>query len=266
MKLHCDTIQDPIEIELETDNAEFFANRIIGFSRPADFVEAMPVPNRTLLKNFLNLYKKAQATFNLDWDVNNLTQENFNNWHRFIETFDLSKYPPFSEEKGNLLHDLHLALHHAEDIDHSNLDNKVFPRTIMVKWFADSVPWPQPVQMSVDDLEAGDIIADYPHVGKAPWVAMKHGEDKSVLEQACKLPDWCPPGMVIHLTSSLYGHKAMIEDLKKWYDQNSDVLAHKFTKDEMLQYHGVYRLGRIKNPAQIEELRNNPPKNITISR
>ena len=272
LALKFDSIKEIVEIELDsTVNAEFFKNYLLGFNRPADQLFYSQSAEQRL-KDFLNKAQRAKELFNFNWDLTNLTQDNFNLWHRDIETFDLSKYPPWSQEKGNFFIALHTALHAAENLIKNN-NSSFFSRTmIQIKWFAPSVPWPEtPNFKSRLDVTAGDIITNYPHVGKSPWVSF-YNNDITNLQQSCRLPDACPPGFSIWLTNHTITDtetkkKFQLEreqQLTSWYQQNIDQLEKLFTQDRMLAYDGEHCIGRLKNIKQLHLLQTSELTSVSI--
>jgi hypothetical protein len=272
LALKFDSINEIVEIELDsTVNAEFFKNYLLGFNRPADQLFYKQSAEQ-VLKDFLNKAHQAKELFNFEWDLTNLTQDNFNLWHRDIETFDLSKYPPWSQEKGDFFIALHTALH-ASETSVKNNNSSFFSRTmIQIKWFSPSLPWPEiPNFKSSLDVTAGDIITDYPHVGKTPWLSYQQN-DVTNLIQSCRLPDACPPGFLIWLTN----HTITDTETKKkfqlereqqltiWYQQNIDQLEKLFTQDQMLTYDGEYCIGRLKNIDQLHLLQTFDLTSVSI--
>lgn len=271
--LKFDSINDLVEIELESStNAEFFKRYLLSFNRPADriYCPQHPVKN---IENFLVLANRAKQIFKFDWDLNNLSQENFNLWHKDIETFDLSRYPPWSQEKGDFFIDLHSALHDAESVELKNNNENFVRPIILIKWFEKSLCWPEiPNFVPDSDIRVGDVLTDYPHVGKSPAVCMEQNDDKH-LAQSCRLPDACPPGFLIKLfqkdvqisKDEIY-KRNNLQKLKliEWYEKNIDVLSKMFTVDEMLAYNGQYRIGRIKNLDVIPLLQTDNLKAVSI--
>jgi hypothetical protein len=253
LSLKFDGIDEIVEIELDsTVNAEFFKNYLLEFKKPADVIW-YPKSLKENTDDFLNKAIRARELFKFNWDLDNLTQDNFNLWHRDIETFDLSKHPPWSQEKGDFFILLHNALHCAENqIGFSDRD------TIKIKWFAKSIPWPElPIFVPLSDLGIGDIITDYPHVGKSPWVSYQNN-DTTNLTQSCRLPDACPPGFAIWLGTTVRNQQQIKNDQQKlinWYQQNIDQLGELFTQDQMLTYNGEHRVGQIKNIEQLSLLK-----------
>ena len=271
LALKFDGINEIVEIELDsTVNAEFFKNYLLGFNRPADQL-FYTQPAEQVLKDFLNKAHRSKELFNFEWDLTNLTQDNFNLWHRDIETFDLSKYPPWSQEKGDFFIALHTALHAAETLVNNN--NSTVSRTmIRIKWFESSLPWPEmPKFKSTLDIAAGDIITDYPHVGKTPWQSFQQN-DITNLQQSCRLPDACPPGLLIWLTNYTITDtetKKKIQlkreqQLINWYQQNINQLETLFTQDQMLTYDGGYCIGRLKNIDQLHLLQTFDLTSVSI--
>jgi hypothetical protein len=265
ISLKFDNIDELVDIEFySTANAEFFKNFLLGFNRPADRLSSDS--GRDTLPDFLNKARKAIEIFKFDWDLTNTTQDNFNKWHRDIETFDLSKYPPWSQEKGNFFIDLHTSLHSAEPMGHKSSIRSM----ITIKWFAPSIPWPEiPEFKSNFDVKLGDIITDYPHVGKPPWNCYQQN-DLENLKQCCRLPDACPPGFYISLYNGPNGNskpdliQKRKQQLSEWYQQNINQLESLFTCDQMLAYDGVYCVGRLKNIEQVSFLRTAKLTSVSI--
>lgn len=267
LTLKFDNIDDPVEILLDDGiNTDFFLNNLKSFARPADRVYYAESRENSI-KNFLAKAQRAKELFNFNWDLETLSQDNFNQWHRDIETFDLSKHPPWSQEKGDFFIDLHQDLHKAEST------NAPPSRPgVQIKWFENSVPWPAtPTFVSDLDLVAGDIIADYPHVGKDPRTCLKQSDIEN-LQQCCKLADACPPGFIICLTKLNFSNDSQINQRKQqqknelvdWYQKNAKELEPLFTQKQMLQYDGKYRIGRLKNLEQISLLRTADLTSVTI--
>ena len=270
ISLKFDNIDELVDIEFDSIvNAEFFKNYLLEFNRPADEIfYAQPCGND--LSTFLNKARCAIDMFKFDWDLTNLTQDNFNKWHRDIETFDLSKYPPWSQEKGDFFIGLHTYLHAAEQ-DISSKKPFSTRSFIKIKWFETSIPWPEiPKFKSELDIEPGDIITDYPHVGKNPWTCYKHN-DSANLKQCCRLPDACPPGFLIMLTGKrLHANikRTLLQNrqqqLLKWYQQNINQVESLFTQDQMLAYDGVYCIGRLRNIEQVSFLQTANLTSVSI--
>jgi len=272
LALKFDSINEIVEIELDsTVNAEFFKNSLLGFNRPADQLFYKKSAEQ-VLNDFLNKAHQAKQLFNFEWDLTNLTQDNFNLWHRDIETFDLSKYPPWSQKKGDFFIALHTALHASEETLVKNNNSSVTREMIQIKWFANSLPWSEmPKFKSMLDITAGDIVTDYPHVGKTPWLSYYHN-DLTNLKQSCRLPDACPPGFLIWLTNHIdtdteTKKKLQLkreQQLTNWYQQNVNQLETLFTQDQMLAYDGEYCIGRIKNIEQLQLLQTFDLTSVSI--
>ena len=270
LSLKFDNLTEIIDIDLIPEiNGKFFKDYLISLCRPADRVEYTKTPQE-IIKDFLTRANKAAQLFNFNWDLKDISQDNCNLWHRDIETFDLSKHPPWSQEKGDFFVDLHHALHQVEHKHFSTLVNTTRTR-IQVRWLAPSVPWPQvPKFTPRSRLQPGDIITDYPHVGKSPFISMQHN-DITQLKQSCKLPDCCPPSFYILLACPQYvdtlaGEKQQKEenDLIDWYQNNADALCNNFTKEQMLEYNGEYCIGRLKNLEHIKLLSTSDLHSVAI--
>lgn len=267
ISLKFDNIDELVDIEFySTANAEFFKNLLLGFNRPAD--QLFCGPGGDTLSAFLNKARAAIEMFKFEWDLTNTTQDNFNKWHRDIETFDLSKHPPWSQEKGNFFLDLHTSLHAAEPLRNTSSSRR---NLISIKWFAPSIPWPEiPEFKSNFDIKSGDIITAYPHVGKSPWACYWQNDSEN-LKQCCRLPDACPPGFNICLSGNVLNEdikqKAIQkrhQQLSEWYQQNLNQLESLFTQDQMLAYDGSYCVGRLKNIEQISVLKTATITSVSI--
>jgi hypothetical protein len=263
LRFKFDSIDDPVDILFESNtNADFFCNFLKSFNRPADRIYYQLTTKETIDK-FLNHANKAKVLFGFDWDLDNLCQENYNLWHRDIETFDLSQHPPWSQEKGDFFIDLHQSLHNAEPC---NLSSSTVRNRVQIKWFADSVPWPETPQfIAPHELESGDIVTDFPHVGKSPWVSCMNNDIEN-LSQSCRLPDACPPGFLILLQKSSNRQSTDMQKKKlvEWYYKNSNQLNSMFSIDEMLTYFGEYRIGKLKHVDQIPLLQTRTLSSVII--
>lgn len=257
-------VNQTIEIEFNNSaNADFFVQNLRSFSRPADRI-TYAKSDQEVITDFLHRASQAKQLFKFEWNLDQLTQENFNLWHRDIETFDLEQHPPWSQEKGDLFCDLHTSLHQAEStLNNTEIQNQVYQRhSVAVSWMAPSVSWPElPVFTPAQDIKAGDVYTLFPHVGKTAWSSCQQNDNQN-LKQSCRLPDACPPGFVIHLTENQMPDwirqklkNEEIHKLKHWYNQNSDQLQEMFSIDQMLYYHGEYCIGRVKNIGSLELLR-----------
>jgi hypothetical protein len=274
LSLRFEGVTELVHVHLPpTKNADFFQNYLTSFNRPADSMTVQQ-PFDQQLENFLHKAQQAKEIFNFDWNLNSLTQENFNIWHRDIENFDLSKYPPCTQEKDHFAIDLHSALHMIENrmLDHLK-PKKMFQQTsCSIKWFAPSLPWPEiPKFKSRLEVEKGDIIVDYPHVGKSPWTSFENN-DTTHLEQSCRLPDMCAPGFYISLVGTGYPEKIKQQKIQQekeqlilWYQENITVLEKMFTQEQMLTYDGVYCIGKIQDLKQIDLLNNANLTSVSIA-
>lgn len=266
LSLKFDTIQEPIEIDLEpTENAIFFAKRLVEFARPADRIFYSKSVDQ-LLSEFFEKACRAKQIFDLNWDLTdleNLDQQTFNSWHRDIETFDLRKHPPWSQEKGDFFIDLHELMHKFESIFAGAYEPE--RHTIQVKWFYPSVPWPcTPKMIPESDLVAGDVYADYPHVGKDPWICMIQN-DTQILKQSCRLRDACAPGFLIAIRQPDKSDcELRKQQLTSWYHQHREQLSDLFDLETMLAHDGHFKIGTISNKDQLELLKTVDLNSVVI--
>jgi hypothetical protein len=260
ISLRCTPGDMLVDVDVEAiPNAEFFWQVIRDFGRASDEVALHPEQPRPTLERFLRNAERARELFGFQWDVTQFSQEDFNAWHKDIETFDLSRHPPWSQEKGDFFIELHNSLHAAEKIKHlldqTHIETRPF--LMQVRWHEHSRAWLEPARFCDDqNLERGDIIAGYPHVGKSPEWCMQDGDDIN-LAQTCRLPDACPCGFLINFET--HWHTVADRDrrrqrLLEWYDKHADQLGMMFDREKMLQYHGFYRLGRIRDLSMLSEL------------
>lgn len=254
ISLKFDSIEQCVDINIESDaNAEFFFQRLKTFSRPADRIFYVATVEETK-SMFMSKAQKAKEIFGLDWNLNQLNQDSFNSWHRDIENFDLSKHPPWSQEKGDFFIDLHHWMHQMEGVvagSHKRQRNH-----IQIKWFDSSPAWPCPPQMiSQNELEVGDVYADFPHVGKDPWTCVLQNDNRD-LKQSCRLKDACPPGFIIVLNKPpLIDLHARKQKLIEWYNQHLDQLSDLFDLERLLQHDGYHKLGKIDNLENLSLLK-----------
>jgi len=259
-----------VDVEIEPmPNADFFWRGLHELHRESDEIAYHPAQPGHTRDRFLRNAVKARDLFGFDWDTTDLSQANFNAWHKDIETFDLSLHPPWSQDKGDFFIELHNSLHATEKIQHllTNVDRKVYPDQLQVRWHEPSRAWPAPAVFQDDaNLERGDIIANYPHVGKKPEWCMLNGDDIN-LQQTCRLPDACAYGFLINFTTHWHTQRdrdQRRQRLLEWYDQHQDQLSGMFDRAQMLQYHGFYRLGRIRDLSMLPELESGEIQSVEI--
>lgn len=269
LKLNVDGIEDPIEIELCPNvNAEFFSTSLKELCRPADKVHFVGGNLESAILNFLKYAREAKEIFKFNWDLNTLTQENFNHWHKDIETFDISKHPPVTKEKEHHFFSLHTALHKVEGLKLFGPTNRtsLLPGNqvtrLQISWFEYHKSWPVIPKFGYQ-FTIGDVIVDYPHVGKSPWQCLKT-KDNSNLKQTCRLPDACPPGFLVLLENYILQQDQMHTQLIQWYKDNEDQLKDLFTIEEMLAYSGEYKIGTILNKDQIPLLQKSNITRVSI--
>jgi hypothetical protein len=263
LSLKFDSIEQPVDIMFDpTTNTEHFWNFIKSFAKPSDRI-FYQLSHQETLDKFLHNANQAKQLFGFIWDLTKLNQENFNHWHRDIETFDLSQHTPWSQEKRDFFVDLHGSLHAVESCNLSQTSSR---NNIQIKWFANSVPWPEPpVFVSDHELQPGDIITDYPHVGKSPWTSFQNNDIEN-LSQSCRLPDACPPGFVIVLNCRASEQTTRIrkQKLTEWYLKHIDQLGPMFSMDQMFSYFGEYRVGKLRNTDQIKLLKTQTLTSVVV--
>lgn len=256
-------------IKLENNlNSKFFLENLKLLDTIPDHVFLQGLSDHNLLINsFKNLANTANTTFGFMWDLSVLSKENFNKWHKDIESFHWENHKPFSESKGKLIIDLHHAMHNIEYVSEDNINElKLKINHIQIKWYNKSKPWPQlPNFIGIDEVESGDIIADYGHVGKTPFQCWK-GNDNTNLQLTCKLPTNYCPGFYIQLSSSEtdWPKEKINFNLINWYLEHKSILSTMFSLETMLQYTGVHKLGTIENKSIVPKLQQLTSTNVEI--
>jgi hypothetical protein len=268
-KLKLDSISEPVIIELEdSENAKVFLNFLKQSLRPADQVTPYGFYNYDQLYNiFLDLGNKGIERFKFNWDLSNTSQQNFNDMHKDLETFDESLYQPWTESDDDLLIKLHSSLHEVENCLAKSKNNNN-SKVIRFKWWNTSIPWfTKPEFIPISAMTYGDIFVDYPHVGKSPTMCM-NDNDNSILSQTCKLPDACPSGFYILFDKRHPGPAqtsvVLIQRLTEWYNKHIDQLSSMFSLEKMLSYEGKYRIGSIKNIEVLSLIESNLPSAAEI--
>jgi hypothetical protein len=257
IKLKFSGISNPVILDFEDNiNAQHLLQVISNHS---------PVPNSVILrgrsgfdslvKEFIPMVEKANQAYNLNWNVSNFNQLIFNAWHRDIENFDIAQFP---NDTGELMIRLHALMHRVENAFNDPTNKNDTAGRIFVQWYADPFPYIEEPQIITEDkLQAGDVVAIYPHVGKSPHVCMMHNENSN-LEKFCKLSNMSISGFEILLRDGFSPARVQsdIEKLKVWYNNNVEVLSKMFSEETMLKYHGSYKLGQVRDASQIELLKH----------
>jgi hypothetical protein len=133
---------------------------------------------------------------------------------------------------------------------------------LSISWFEHHKSWPVTPKFDYQ-FTIGDVIVNYPHVGKSPWMCLKT-KDNSNLKQTCRLPDACPPGFFVLLENCRLQQDQMHTQLIQWYKDNEDQLKDLFTIEEMLAYSGEYKIGTILNKDQIPLLQKSNITQVSI--
>jgi hypothetical protein len=250
LQLKLEGFNDLVQIRLRSDpNVDFFVENLHRLNRPADEVGSYGnITWEDSIPDFLQHARRAKELFGFDWDLSQLTKENFHHWHRDIETLDIANHQPATDEKGIFFIQLHRALHRAEAV--VALPQKTLPRMLYIKWYEPSMTWPSVPIYDHSEWQPGDVTLDYPHVGKSPLVCLVSG-DNAKLQQACRLPDACPPGFHIQLIPGGQPMHDLQQKLTAWYDLHQDQLVSMFTKEDMLRYAGEFCIGRVIDLNQI---------------
>lgn len=231
---------------------------------------------------FLDLIEQAHQTDTLDWSQYVIkpglehfhsNQVQFNAMHKDLEVVaGLNHYAGLDSEQIKLVDELHCCLHSLETTE-APLDYTFTERTYAnMSYFVDGPRnnhMPEPVKFS-RTIQPGEIMLDYPYVGKEPFFCMMHS-DNSLLQQTCKMIDRISLNWKLHLNSqpgTAWGPPPWPADvdaeLTSWYYQNQDdmnVLGYSLQK--ILDHTGFCVPGAIDNLSALEYMRTTPNIQVT---
>ena len=231
---------------------------------------------------FITLIDQAAKTNTLDWSAYNIqagtefyeaNQAQFNLMHKDLEVVaGIHKYAGLDQSQMKLVDELHCCLHSLETSE-APLDYKFTERHLAsMHYFLNPLEdnqIPEPVKFS-RVIRPGEIMLDYPYVGKEPFSCMSH-HDNSKLQQTCKMIDRISYNWIMHLgdtdNTRWYPppHTDNVDEaLTEWYYLNrADMDALGYSLQKILDHTGFCIVGRIDNLSKLEYMRTTPNIQIT---
>jgi YHS domain-containing protein len=250
-----------------------------------DPVRAVPVITdftKFTLTYFLTLIEQARNTCTVDWSAYQLlpgpenyeaNQVQYNLMHKDLEVLaGLNHYAGLDEPQKSLIDEMHCCLHNLETTE-APLDYAFTGRTYANISYFVAVPednhMPEPVRFA-RSIQPGEIMLDYPYVGKEPFFCMMHN-DNSLLQQTCKMIDRVSLNWKLHLNTAVgmqWGPPPWPDDvdaaLTHWYRANqTDADALGYDLQKILDHTGFCISGKIDNLSKMEYLRNTPNIQVT---
>jgi hypothetical protein len=268
----------------DTPVGEKFFNQLVSVMAH-DPVRAVPFFQdftKFTLTYFSTLIEQAHNTRTVDWRIYQLlpgpenyeaNQLQFNLMHKDLEVIaGLSHYAGLDDAQISLIDEMHCCLHNLETTE-APLDYVFTGRYYANFNYCVAIPednhMPAPVKFT-RSIQPGEIMLDYPYVGKEPYFCMMHN-DNSLLQQTCKIIDRVSLNWKLHLDTEVgtgWGPLPWPDDvdaaLTNWYYANQtdlDVLGYDLQK--ILDHIGFCIPGKIDNLSKMEYLRNTPNIQVT---
>lgn len=276
LRLQTDTLLDELHIDLpDTKNSDQFLKILSALGDRPYQIEVMGgISADEAVDKFRNLARSAPKLFGKVWDTSHISQKNFNLWHKDIEYAEMAQLCDLHPKRMKLFLDLHRTLHTAE-----TACNKVKTRLctyqekqpvecINFKWFGPGASrwreWPKFVPNH--EIEPGDVVGEYPFVGKLPEWCM-NDDDITDLASTCKLPLGVAPAfnIVMCRRGTELEYLETKHRLRAWYLKHQQQLASMFSMEEMLSTFGVIKLGRVRNTGQLPILAERLVKDARIT-
>jgi hypothetical protein len=267
-----------------TPVGEKFFNQHLTISK-LDPVRSVPVLTdftKYTINYFITLIDKATKTNTIDWSMYNIqagaefyesNQVQFNSMHKDLEIVaGIHKYAGLDDSQKKLVDELHCCLHSLETAN-APLDYKFSGRTYAnFSYFINSPKnnqMPEPAKFA-RAIQPGEIMLDYPYVGKEPFFCMVH-HDNSMLLQTCKMIDRIGLNWKLHLNANIgraWGPGPEPQDvdaaLTDWFYANqSDMTTLGYSLQQILDHTGFCVSGKIDDLSKLEYLRKTPNVQIT---
>jgi len=260
------------------------------FNQHVEIVKADPVRSFPVLTDFtkytinyfISLVDEANKTNTIDWSQYTIqpgvehykaNQLQFNLMHKDLEVVaGINKYAGLDDAQKKLVDELHCCLHSLETTE-APLDYKFTGRSFAnISYYLNGPTdnhMPEPVQFA-RAIQPGEIMLDYPYVGKEPFFCMMH-HDNSMLLQTCKMIDRISLNWKLHLNTNIgthWGPPPWPQDvdaaLTDWFYANqSDMATLGYSLQRILDHTGFCIPGKIDDLSKLEYLRNTPNIQIT---
>ena len=238
--------------------------------------------NRFNITYFKKLIAQAQAQNIVNWAHYEIlpgaenyaaNQVVFNHMHRDVEVrAGIEKYAGLEDDQQLLVDELHWCLHSLESPD-APKDYKFQPRDIVQFTYRGELVRPEIPKHTVfkKQLLPGEIMLDYPYVGKEPLYCIMH-EDNNMLEQACKIIEHISYSWKLHLSPTTAtqwaGGPCWPRDvdaaLTAWYYDHQETLDRmSYGLDLILARAGFCPVGIIDDVDKLDYIRHQPTIKLT---
>jgi hypothetical protein len=267
-----------------TSIGEKFFNQHVEIGKQ-DPVRSFPILTdftKYTINYFITLVEEANNTNTINWSQYNIlpgaehyedNQLQFNSMHKDLEVVaGINNYAGLDNKQKKLVDELHCCLHNLETAE-APLDYKFTGRcfaniSYYIKGPTDN-HMPEPVKFT-RVIQPGEIMLDYPYVGKDPFFCMMHN-DNSMLKQTCKMIDRVSLNWKLHLNShagTRWGPSPwpgnVDASLTKWFYANqSDLDTLGYSLQKILDHTGFCIPGKIDDLSKLEYLKNTPNIQIT---
>ena len=272
-----------IEIYNDPISQLFFQQHVECSQKQPEFTDAIIDDcTRYTISYFIDLVERAHQTNTINWTNYTIlpgkehyasNQRNFNLMHKDLEVVaGLQAYSGLNETQKMLVDEMHCCLHTLES-DSAPLDYKFDGRFWLNFQYRFNVPDKQPMPEPVKfkrRLEPGEVMLDYPYVGKEPIFCMIHKDD-SILTQTCKMIDRISVTWKLHLAerpATQWGWdpwpKDIDAELTDWYyEHEADMQALDYSLEKIINHTGFCPVGRIDDLSKMKYLRTTPNLQIT---
>jgi hypothetical protein len=238
--------------------------------------------NRFNIDYFNELIDQAQQQKIVDWahyqvlpgsENYNANQVIFNQMHRDVEVkAGINNYEGLADHQRLLVDELHWCLHSLESPD-APKDYQFKPRDMFQITYRGELVRPEMPKDTVfkRELHPGEIMLDFPYVGKEPLYCMMHN-DNDMLEQACKIIEHISFSWKMHLPMHVatqwaagpYWPKNYDQEMTTWYRQHQDRLDQMgYSVELMLARSGFCPIGKIDDLSKLTYMRNTPVIKLT---
>jgi hypothetical protein len=267
----------------DTKVAELFynAHRDLKNNHPDWAAASLQDYNRFNITYFKELIADAQQQNIVDWAHYTIlpgaenyaaNQVIFNQMHRDVEVkAGINKYEGLEDHQRLLVDELHWCLHSLESED-AQLDYQFKPRDIVQLTYRGELQRPEMPKDTVFSrvLYPGEIMLDFPYVGKEPLYCMMHN-DNDMLEQACKIIEHISFSWKLNLSrkpSTQWAGGTWPKDidaaLTSWYMQHKEQLDNMgYSVELMLARSGFCPVGIIDDISKLEYIRTSPVIKLT---
>ena len=284
-KIHVEinqAVRFDIEIYNDPVSQLFFQqHQDIGQRDPDRSVATIVDTTKYNINYFIDLIQQANSAGVVDWtrfdikaglDHYDSNQYQFNDMHKDLELIaGINRYAGLDDAQMKLVDDLHCCLHSLETSS-APLDYRFDSRSYVnfnyyVGYNLNLMPEPVKFKRSI---EPGEVMLDYPYVGKEPIFCMMH-HDNSILQQTCKMIDRISISWKLcvgNCTGKQWGPDPWPQDidteLTEWYHQNKgDMDALGYDLQKILDHTGFCTVGRINDLSVLKYLRTTANIQIT---